>query len=108
MKLCNLVGMAVTTSTVVAVPAAPDSIVLALCVVESRVVSAEPTMEASDPLPAVTTIVICVLEPDGVKLSVTKDAGTPSDAATDAVSAALLVASKEDGMPDSSIELSTS
>ena len=74
--------MTVTTSTVVLVPAL-DSIVLALCVVESRDSSAVLTPAAADPLPAATTIVISVLEPDGVKLSVTEDAGTPSDAATD-------------------------
>ena len=63
-----------------------DSIVLALCVVASRVPNAVLTPAAADPLPAATTIVISVLEPDGVKEIVTDDAGTPSDAATDSAS----------------------
>ena len=77
--------MLMTACTVVEVPA-PDSIVLALCVVASRVSSAVFTFVASTPLLAATTIVISVLEPDGVNESMTEDAGTPSDAATDSAS----------------------
>jgi hypothetical protein len=84
-----------------------DSIVLALCTVESNVSSVALTAAAADPLSTVTTSLIRVPEPDGVKLSMTEDAGTPSDAAMEAASAARDVAFKEDTLPDSSIELST-
>ena len=84
-----------------------DSIVLALCTVESNVSSVALTSAAADPLSTVTTSLIRVPEPDGVKLSMTEDGGTPSDAAMEAASAARDVAFKEDTLPDSRIELST-